>query len=105
MGLSLSTESRELFMSDRRPLHWEYAHSRRDFLARAGGGFGLLAFWSLFGRDARAASQNPIAPRLPHFPGQAPRVIWCFMDGRPSHIGLLAPKPAPPRLDGTALPQ
>ena len=29
-----------------------------------------------------------------HFPARVKNVIWCFMDGGPSHIDLFDPKPA-----------
>ncbi len=87
--------------------HHEIVGSRRDFLARTGGGFGLLAFWSLFGRDAlaqEAASVNPTHPRPPQLPAKAKSVIWCFMDGGPSHLDLFDPKPELTKLDGQPLP-
>src|SRR5438552_3651106 len=74
--------------------------SRRDFLALAGSGFGLLALHSLFQRDAHAAS----ALRPSHFPGKAKSVIWLFLDGGPSHIDLFDPKPELTKLAGQPLP-
>jgi hypothetical protein len=74
--------------------------SRRDFLARAGGGFGLLALHSLLERDARAG--DSIRPA--HFPGKAKSVIWLFLDGGPSHIDLFDPKPELTKLAGQPLP-
>ena len=55
--------------------HIQPLSSRREFLARAGGGFGALAFSYLLGRDqstARAANKaldprNPLASRPQHF--------------------------------------
>jgi hypothetical protein len=88
--------------------HFERPTSRRDFLLRAGGGFGALALTSLLRRDLAAAetppSGNPIAPREPHFPATAKSVIWCFLDGGPSHIDLFDPKPELNKLDGQPLP-
>ena len=88
--------------------HFERPTSRRDFLLRAGGGFGALALSSLLRRDLAAAetsaSGNPIAPREPHFPATAKSVIWCFLDGGPSHIDLFDPKPELNKLDGQPLP-
>src|SRR5262249_58188240 len=56
--------------------------------------------------DARAASGvvNPNAPRTPHFTPKAKSVIWCFLDGGPSHVDLFDPKPALSKLDGKPLP-
>ncbi len=91
----------------------ESAHSRRDFLYRAGAGFGSLALWSLFSRDAfshrsrrRGACQiNPLAPKPPHFPAKAKSVIWCFIDGGPSHLDLFDPKPNSPSSPASRSPK
>src|SRR5262249_44323861 len=86
--------------------HYRAAHSRREFLGRAGGGFGSRALASLlarkgFGHGASPAGGNrPLPPLVP----KAKSVIWCFMDGGPSHIDLFDPKPALNRLAGMPLP-
>src|SRR5262249_62357181 len=92
-------------------LHHETAVSRRDFLTRTGGGFGLLALWSILARAPSAAEAspalkpaNPLTPRLPHFPGKGKSVLSCFPDGGPSHIDLFDPKPELAKLHGTPLP-
>ncbi len=89
--------------------HVECPSSRRDFLARAGGGFGSLALASLLASKSHGASQpaearNVLAARLPHFAPTATSVIWCFLDGGASHIDLFDPKPALDKLDGQPLP-
>ncbi len=84
--------------------------SRREFLLRAGGGFGGLALAALLARDAAAgttagcAATNPLAPKAPHLPARARSVIFCFMDGGPSHIDLFDPKPQLNKLSGKPLP-
>jgi hypothetical protein len=84
--------------------------SRREFLLRAGAGFGGLALTALLARQtvagtaARCAAANPLAPRAPHLPARARSVIFCFMDGGPSHIDLFDPKPQLKRLAGKPLP-
>jgi len=87
--------------------HYQAAQSRRDFLARAGGGFGSLALASLLARDA-AADASAVKPkstlRAPHIEPKAKSVIWCFLDGGPSHIDLFDPKPTLKRLGGKPLP-
>ncbi len=92
----------------RSPLHFSPIASRRDFLARAGAGFGAVALASLLhGEQAAAAGSqfpNPIAPKPPQFPAKAKSVIWCFLDGGPSHIDLFDPKPALKKLAGKPLP-
>ena len=89
--------------------HFEAPHSRRDFLARAGAGFGNLALMALVARAARAsdvgvsAAHVPVS-RRPHFAATAKSVIWCFLDGGPSHIDLFDPKPELDKLAGAPLP-
>src|SRR5438067_9454749 len=92
--------------------HHEMPCSRRDFLTRSGGGFGLLALLSLMERDGRAApvanapgspTGNPLVARSPHFPATAKSVIWLFLDGGPSHIDLFDPKPQLSKLHGQPL--
>jgi hypothetical protein len=87
-------------------VHREAPYSRRDFLARAGGGLGLLALLSMMEEQAVGQGQptNPLAAHLPHFKAPAKSVIWCFLDGGPSHIDLFDPKPTLKRLEGQALP-
>src|SRR5579871_4671294 len=91
-------------------LHREPAHSRRDFLTRAGGGLGLLALLNLLERESRGGETskrelpNPQAARRPHQPASARSVIWCFLDGGPSHLDLFDPKPKLTKLDGQPLP-
>jgi hypothetical protein len=91
-----------------RSTHFSPIASRRDFLARAGAGFGAVALASLLHNEQAfaAGSQvtNPIAPKPPHFPAKAKSVIWCFLDGGPSHIDLFDPKPALKKLAGKPLP-
>jgi hypothetical protein len=89
-----------------RRTHRERTVSRRDFLVRAGGGLGGLALLDLLEREGRAAGPavNPVASRPAHFPGKARSVIWCFLDGGPSHLDLFDPKPGLTRLAGQVLP-
>jgi hypothetical protein len=89
--------------------HFEPAFSRRDFLMRAGGGFGSLALASLLASDVPAAPagtarKNPLAAKRGHFDTRATSIIWCFMDGGPSHLDLFDPKPALSKLAGKPLP-
>ena len=48
--------------------------------------------------------QAPLAPRAPHFPATAKRVIHIFANGGPSQIDTFDPKPALNRWHGKALP-
>lgn len=73
-------------------------HTRRDFLAQAGAGAGMLAFASL------ANAENPDS-RSTHRPARAKRVIWLFMHGGPSHVDLFDPKPLLTKYSGQPLPE
>ncbi len=79
--------------------------ARRWFLRDCGVGLGALALASLLNDGSRAApSTDPLAPRAPHYPGKAKRVIFLFMAGAPSHLELFDYKPELARLDGTLPP-
>ncbi len=88
--------------------HLPVACSRRDFLYRAGAGFGALALAAIMEQEAAAVGQsnsrNPLAPMLPHFKPHAKSVIFLFMVGGPSHIETFDPKPELDRLHGQPLP-
>ena len=82
--------------------------SRRELLARAGCGFGLLALSDLLAADARAAepdrAAHPYAVRSPHHAPRAKRVIFLYMPGGPSHVDLFDPKPRLITDNGQPLP-
>ncbi|HZT80452.1 MAG TPA: DUF1501 domain-containing protein [Gemmataceae bacterium] len=103
------------------PQHLPPAVSRRDFLFRAGGGFGALALAWLLARDGRGAADrrdqpggspahlaspkvNPLAARPPHFEAKAKAVIFLFMVGGPSQVDLFDPKPELAKWHGKPLP-
>src|SRR5206468_10103528 len=70
--------------------------TRRDMLRRCACGFGYLALTSLLAETARVASaagNNPLAPRPPHFPPRARRIIFLFMPRGPSQVATFDPKP------------
>ena len=77
--------------------------SRRQLLKTTATGFGGLALAAMLGDEARAAD-NPLAPRAPHFPATARRVIFLFMHGGPSHVDTFDYKPLLARDDGKPLP-
>jgi hypothetical protein len=92
------------------PPHVFPVTSRREFLQRAGGGFGALAFSYLLAMDsvwARATSgaANLLAPKPPHYPPKARSIIWLFMEGGPSHLDLFDPKPELEKLAGQPMPE
>ncbi|MDG1896928.1 MAG: DUF1501 domain-containing protein [Fuerstiella sp.] len=84
--------------------------SRRNALNRVALGFGGLAFNSLVAETrgdeatAHTANSGPMAPRKPHLPPKAKRIIFLFMHGGPSHIDLFDPKPLLTRDSGQQLP-
>ncbi|MCS7471627.1 DUF1501 domain-containing protein [Stieleria sp. ICT_E10.1] len=66
--------------------------SRRQLLRNSAIGFGHLAFSAMLGQEALAA-ENPLAPKGPHFPARAKRIVFLFMKGGPSHVDTFDPKP------------
>src|SRR3954469_19549486 len=85
--------------------------TRRDFLGRCGMGFGMLGLANILGPQFVSAAaadgvsgNSPLAPKAPHFPAKAKRVIHIFANGGPSHVDTFDPKPALARLHGQPLP-
>ncbi len=81
--------------------------TRREMLCRAATGFGGLALSALLAEEGRLAASerdDPLAPRPPHHPPRAKRVIFLFMHGGPSHVDLFDPKPLLVRDHGKPLP-
>jgi len=66
---------------------------RRWFLRDCSIGLGGIALHSLLEQRVAAAHANPLAPRQPHYPPKAKRVIYMFHAGAPSHLELYDPKP------------
>jgi hypothetical protein len=86
--------------------------SRREWLARTGCGFGALALAGLAADEARSSGgltspgspgTNPLAPKPPHFPPRAKRVIFLFMQGGVSHVDSYDYKPRLEQDDGKQL--
>jgi hypothetical protein len=77
--------------------------SRRALLKSTGCGFGYLAFAGLSTWAAEKA--NPQAPKRPHFPARARRVIFLCMEGAPSHVDTFDYKPKLAELDGQTMPR
>jgi uncharacterized protein (DUF1501 family) len=88
----------------------ESAVSRRWFLQKCGIGLGKFALAGLLAdalrsqASAASASANPLAPKQPHFPAKAKRVIHLFMAGAPSQLDLFDYKPELARLEGKPIP-
>jgi hypothetical protein len=79
--------------------------TRRAMLQRSAGGFGFLALQAMLGREqARAAVENPLAPKPTHFAPRAKRIVFMFMKGGPSHVDTFDPKPLLTRDHGKPFP-
>src|SRR6516165_4148601 len=78
--------------------------SRRQALKTAGAGFGYLALTGLLGAQQRQAAPRPLAPRAPHFPVKAKRIIFCFMEGAMSQMDTFEYKPHLQRNDQRVAP-
>jgi hypothetical protein len=86
--------------------------SRREFLTRAGGGFGMLGLAALLQQEGLLAQQprwtppnpsRPLEARAGHHPVKAKSVIWLFMNGGPSHVDTWDYKPELERRHGMDL--
>lgn len=87
--------------------------TRRHFLATSSMGIGGLALSWLLKQDGLLAAPNrpeleprrfDLTPKPPHFEPRARAMISLFMQGGPSHLDLLDPKPALARYDGRPFP-
>src|SRR5437870_1888557 len=84
--------------------------TRRQFLQRAGMGFGALGLAALLGEEllgSKAADVEhsaSLVPRTPHFPAKAKHVVHIFAQGAPSHVDTWDPKPALTQYDGKTIP-
>lgn len=83
--------------------------ARRHFLHECGVGLGKVALASLLTEafspaSGAALAENPLAPKQPHFPAKAKRVIHLFMAGAPSQLDLFDYKQELAKLEGQPLP-
>ncbi len=83
--------------------------TRREALAKVGGGFGLLALANMVNASmANAAPAEggglPGALSQLHFKPRAKRVVFLFMNGGMSHVDTFDPKPMLEKYDGQPLP-
>ncbi len=77
--------------------------ARRWFLEQCGVGLGAMALGHLCGVSG-LASDNPLAPKQPHFAPKAKSIIYLFMAGAPSHLEMFDYKPQLAKFDGTLPP-
>ena len=95
--------------------------SRREMLARCGGGLGLLGLAGLLADEGLLSSAaaatiagprhgrnleagDPMAPKPPHFSPRAKAVIWLFINGGPSQVDTWDYKPELEKRHGKELP-
>lgn len=83
--------------------------SRRHFLWESAAGIGSVALASLFGGCSKSNPvpsliTDPMAPRVPHFPGKAKSVIFLHMAGAPSQLELFDFKPELKKLHNQSCP-
>jgi len=84
--------------------------TRRQFLQRAGMGFGALSLAALFGEGmfslpaSAAETEFNLLPKSPPLPAKAKHVVHVFAQGAPSHVDTWDHKPSLTKLDGQELP-
>ena len=83
--------------------------TRRQFLQRAGMGFGALSLAALLGEglfsNAHAIeAEANLLPKTPPLPAKAKHVVHIFAQGAPSHVDTWDYKPALAKLDGQPIP-
>jgi hypothetical protein len=78
--------------------------TRRNVLKSLSCGFGYAAFAAMAhesaAKEATSISLNPLAPKQPHFPGTAKRVIFFCMRGGPSHVDTFDYRPGLKKYEG-----
>ncbi|MGV3663474.1 MAG: DUF1501 domain-containing protein [Prosthecobacter sp.] len=90
------------------PCHrYDIPSSRREFLGRAGAGFGAVALAAMMNESPAGAAPAPMSAAMTKIPsrlGKAKSVIFCFMEGGPSHLDTFDPKPLLNKMHGEKLP-
>ncbi len=81
---------------------------RREMLRRSAMGLGALGLAEILSAEGALAASpgesGSLAPRAPHFPARAKRVVHFFLNGGPSHVDTFDPKPVLSRFDGRSVP-
>ena len=84
--------------------------SRRHFLMESAAGLGAVALGGFMGGCNKTQMQHAkevvdaMAPKPPHFPAKAKRVIYLHMAGAPSQLELFDFKPDLMKMDGQDCP-
>jgi hypothetical protein len=93
---------------DTNPIDFPGLLDRREFLGQMGTGLGSIALACMLAGEAPAraagAAANPLAPRAPHFPPKAKRVIQIFCPGAVSQIDTFEYKPELIKRHGQPMP-
>lgn len=86
--------------------------SRRHFLLESAAGLGVAALGSMLGAGCTRSQMedakkvvDAMAPRPPHFPAKAKRVIYLHMAGAPSQLELFDFKPELQKLNNKLCPE
>lgn len=83
--------------------------NRRSLLQYGVAGLGAFALAPLIGQLTGAEPSHhrndPMAPKPPHFPARAKRIIYLFMAGAPSQLDLFDYKPKLAQLNGQPCPE
>jgi hypothetical protein len=75
--------------------------TRREILQTMGAGFGMVGLGGVLSGGVPSA---PLAPKAPHFPAKAKRIIYLFLNGGPSQVDTFDPKPALDKYHGKPMP-
>ena len=84
--------------------------TRRQFLQRAGMGFGALSLAAMFGNELLTPpayaleAEATLLPKTPPLPARAKHVVHIFAQGAPSHVDTWDPKPELAKMDGKEIP-
>ncbi len=83
--------------------------TRRHFLGECFVGLGGIALGGLLGGqpmhgEPANTAADPLAPKAPHFPGKAKRVVYLFMSGAPSQFETWLWRPRLREMDGQPTP-
>src|SRR5262245_2376776 len=85
---------------------------RRRFLLQSSAGLCSIALSSMLAEDGLASVfdnqtevLDSLAPKKPHHTPRAKSVIWLFLEGGPSHLDTLDPKPTLEELAGKPMPE
>ena len=96
------------------PLQGRHLLERRDFLAHLATGMGGIALSAMLAEEGLLAADvarptstpatNPLAPKAPHFPARAKRVLHIFCTGAVSHLDTWDYKPELVKRHGQPMP-